>query len=58
LAVVSWQLGGGKSPFPKPLPRPGVTDETVRHGRATRPRAQVVAYLRRFAPVREEVTDG
>lgn len=60
LAVMSWQLAGNpKVPCPKPMPRPGVDDQTIRHGRTSRPRGEVVAYLRRFAPSREEVTvDG
>jgi hypothetical protein len=60
LAVISWQFGGNpKAPYPKPLVRPGVADQTVRHGRTTRSSSEVVSYLRRYAPVREEVTvDG
>lgn len=60
LAVMSWQLQGDpKKPYPTPLPRPGVADQTIRHGRATRSRNEIVVYLRRFAPPREEViNDG
>lgn len=60
LAVISWQLGGNRhAPYPKPLTRPGVADQTVRHGRTTRSSSEVVSYLRRYAPVRKEVTvDG
>ena len=59
LAILSWQMGGNrKVPFPKPLARPGVDDGSTRHGGTDRPAAQVVSYLRRFAPKREEVTDG
>jgi hypothetical protein len=60
LAVISWQLGGNpKVPYPKPMVRPGVTDQTLRHGRTSRSRGEVVAYLRRLAPPRKEVTvDG
>lgn len=61
LAVISWQLAGNKkAPYPKPMVRPGVVDPTVRHGRTGRPRAEVVAYLRRFAPRRQEevIVDG
>lgn len=53
LAVISWQLGGDrKAPYPKPMVRPGVEDQTVRHGRTSRPTVEVVAYLRRWAPPR------
>lgn len=60
LAVISWQLQADpKKPYPQPMPRPGVEDQTVRHGsRPARPTAEVVAYLRRWAPKREEVTAG
>lgn len=62
LAIISWQLAGNRrAPFPTPMARPGMDDVAVRHGRATRPQGEVVAYLRRFAPIRveEEVTvDG
>jgi hypothetical protein len=41
------------------MPRPGVADTTRRYGKTARSRAEVVAYLRRFAPAEEEVTiDG
>jgi len=57
---MSWQLGGDRrAPRPKPIVRPGVADTTRRYGRATRSRAEIVAYLHRFAPPKEEVTiDG
>lgn len=60
LAIVSWQLAGDrKAPYPKPMPRPGVPDQTLRHGHTTRPAAEVIAFLRRIGPSRqEEVTDG
>jgi hypothetical protein len=60
LAVISWQLGGDKrAARPKPMARPGVADTTRRYGKTVRSRAEVVAYLRRFAPTEEEVTiDG
>jgi len=58
LAVISWQLSGDKqAPRPKPMPRPGVADPTIRHGRTNRPRGEVVAYLRRYGPPKE-VNDG
>lgn len=54
-----------RRPSPLRIPRPGQTpppgpdDGTITHGHTSRPRVEVVAYLRRFAPPREEVTvDG
>ncbi len=61
LAVMSWQLSGNpKAPRPHRIPRPGVPDTVRRHGKATRPRAEIVAYLRRFGPppTEEVTTDG
>lgn len=55
LAVMSWQLGGNrKAPYPKPIPRPGIEEKVTRYGRTTRPPGEVVAYLRQWAPAREE----
>lgn len=56
LAIMSWQLAGNRhAPRPEPLARPGMDDQsrTRRYGRTTRRPADVVAYLRRYAPQRE-----
>lgn len=64
LAIMSWQLAGNRhAPRPEPLPRPGVNDQAAgrsrRYGKTDRRPADVAAYLRRYAPPREEVTaDG
>jgi hypothetical protein len=59
LAIMSWQLAGNRhAPRPEPLPRPGVDNQIRRYGKTTRRPAEIVAYLRRYAPSKEVTTDG
>lgn len=58
LAGANWQRSGSKGPKPKPVPRPGVSDER-RYGHTERSSSEVMAYLSQFKPVPEEVgADG
>lgn len=57
LRWANWQRAGGKGRQPRPIPRPG-SDASQRMGRSSRSTSEVRAYLARFRPRREEVSDA